>query len=245
MKGLRHFFLALFLHTVLQCNATSEPACSKFDYEEKLLAKTIRLENTVDDLIKTVTKCQTDRTTIELQIQTLINDFEKQNASMQMTVMELEANVNELTIKMKDYETEPAQRTTKCPSTYMYNAELNLCWRLEKDKKMDWLTAGWHCHNEGGYLMMLDSMAKAKFIQYFLVTSANGINTVFVGGTDVMEEGKYHWINGKPVGTIPWNPGQPAGAKNEQCLVMEGSNEYVFHDRSCNRKYNFLCQISL
>ena len=38
---------------------TSEPACSRFDYEEKLLAKTIRLEVTVEDLVKRVTQTET------------------------------------------------------------------------------------------------------------------------------------------------------------------------------------------
>ena len=110
-------------------------------------------------------------------------------------------------------------------------------------KKMDWVTAGWQCHTEGGHLIILDSMAKIKFIQYVLVTAAVGINAIHVGGTDVMEKGKFMWINGKPVGTIPWGSGEPSVGSTEQCLVMVGSNK-VFYDRNCKAKYNFLCQIS-
>ena len=36
----------------------SEPACSRFDYDEKLLAKTVRLEASVDGLTETVSKVQ-------------------------------------------------------------------------------------------------------------------------------------------------------------------------------------------
>ena len=43
----------------------SEPACSRFDYEEKLLAKAIRLEVTVEDLVKSVTNVQTDQAASE------------------------------------------------------------------------------------------------------------------------------------------------------------------------------------
>ena len=59
MKAFCNIFIFLVLRSVLNCKPTSEPIYSKFDYEEKLLAKTIRLENTVDDLVKTVTHVQT------------------------------------------------------------------------------------------------------------------------------------------------------------------------------------------
>ena len=36
----------------------SEPACLRFDYEEKLLAKTVRLEASVDGLKETVSKVE-------------------------------------------------------------------------------------------------------------------------------------------------------------------------------------------
>ena len=36
-----------------------EPVCSKFDYEEKLFAKTMRLENTMDTLVSRVTNIET------------------------------------------------------------------------------------------------------------------------------------------------------------------------------------------
>lgn len=251
MNGFRHIVLALYLDTiVVQCNAGSEPACSKFDYEEKLLAKTIRLENTVIDLAKTVTQvqtefteCQTERTEIRLELETLKNNVEKQNASMQISMMELEGRVNELSMKMNESEKESAQATTKCPSTYMYHAELNLCWRLEKDKKMDWLTANWQCHTEGGHLLIPDSMAKIKYIQHFLVTAAFGGSYVYVGGTDGMEEGKYKWVDGQPVGTIPWQSGEPSGNTIQNCIVITGSNN--FYDKVCSTEYIFLCQISL
>ena len=148
-------------------------------------------------------------------------------------------------MKLDEKENKTNQKATKCPSTYIYNAELNLCWRLEKDMKADWLTAGWHCHTEGGHLMILDSMATVKFMQYFLVTAASNINFVYVGGTDGMEEGKFKWINGKPVEARPWRSGQPNGNTNQNCLVMGGADTYDFYDIECSSEYNFLCQILL
>ena len=250
MREFSKIFIALFFHTVLQCNATTEPACSKFDYEEKLLAKTIRLENTVDDLVKTVShvqtglaECQIDKKEIGLELETLKDDCEKQNTTM----FELEARVDEITTRLKEHETESAQETTQCPSTYTFNAELNLCWRLEKDKRTDWLSASWKCNTEGGHLMILDSTAKIKFIQSFLVTAAISGNHpyVHVGGTDGMKEGQYKWVNGQPVGSIPWQSGEPTGNTNQNCLVIKGADKYDFSDKICSTDFSFLCQISL
>ena len=107
MKAFYNLFIVVVLHSVLNCKATSEPICSKFDYEEKLLAKTIRLENTVNDLVKTVTHvqtgladCQTDRQKTELELKTLKDEVEEQNT----TVLELEVRLSELTMEVDDKE---------------------------------------------------------------------------------------------------------------------------------------------
>ena len=130
--GFSYMLIAICLHTILQCYASSEPACSKFDYEEKLLAKTIRLENTVDDLAKTVTNVQaelteyqTNRKEIGLELEILRNDLEKQNTSIQTTMMELEAQVSELAMKVNETGTK-SEWEAQCPSTYKYDAEVNL-----------------------------------------------------------------------------------------------------------------------
>ena len=51
------FVLVLFIGAALSM-PRAEPACSRFDYEEKLLAKTVRLEASVDGLKETVSKVE-------------------------------------------------------------------------------------------------------------------------------------------------------------------------------------------
>ena len=53
-----HIILCVFLAGRTNCMLTAEPVYSRFGYEEKILAKTIRLEVTVQDLIKSVTNVQ-------------------------------------------------------------------------------------------------------------------------------------------------------------------------------------------
>ena len=50
----------LFLTGALACTADLgvEPICSRFDYDERLLAKTMRLENSMEDIMNRVAKIE-------------------------------------------------------------------------------------------------------------------------------------------------------------------------------------------
>ena len=182
---------------------------------------------------------------MKLELDTLWDGLDNQNASTLQTMAELETSINERSLQMNEQAIRALSKPTRCPSSYEYFADLNLCWRLEKTKTMNFLTASWQCFTEGGHLIILDSMAKIRFMHYYLIFKAPTVFTVYVGATDVMEEGKFTWINGKPVGTVPWCSGEPSAGSGEQCVVMEANNNYDFFDRGCNLQYYFLCQISL
>ena len=61
------------------CKRAPEPVCPRYDYEEKLLAKTIRLEYTVEEMAKSKneigTKCIADLEKITRKIEKLETDI--------------------------------------------------------------------------------------------------------------------------------------------------------------------------
>ena len=69
-----------------------------------------------------------------------------------------------------------AEKAHTCSPPYSYNAELNLCWRLETEKRANWLKAGWQCGTEGGHLIILDTPAKVSYIQHALIMGMLIIN---------------------------------------------------------------------
>ena len=71
------------------------------------------------------------------------------------------------------------------------------------------------------------------------------VNEVFVGASDMMEEGIYKWTDGETAQNVPWHSGQPGGGVVENCLMMKKSYGYKFGDRGCAIKLEFLCQITL
>ena len=181
-----------------------EPACSKFDYDEKVLAKIMRLEETVTDLVNRVTKMET-------------------------TPNEA-ANKNEVP-------------KTTCPSSYMFNKEFNLCWRLQKTPTQNWFDAEKICQNERGHLMIFNSSGSAKFIREYL--RASDAVGVYVGASDIQEEGEFKWYNGKSVQELPWHSSQPNGGATQNCLAMVPEWNYNFGDIVCRSKYGMLCQIDM
>ena len=197
-------FVVLMRAFVSSADYLLKPACSKFDYDEKVLAKIMRLEDTVTDLVNRVTK-----------VETTLNEA---------------ANKNEVP-------------KTTCPSSYMFNKEFNLCWRLQKTHTQNWFDAEKTCHNEGGHLMIFNSSGSAKFIREYL--KASGAEGVYVGGSDIQEEGEFKWNNGKSVQELPWHSSEPNEGTSGNCLLIYFGWNYNFGDINCGNQYGMLCQIDI
>ena len=68
----------------------------------------------------------------------------------------------------------------------------------------------------------------------------------WVGGEDVTDEGKFSWINGERVNSLPWTYGNPSNNnRNEHCLAMTSTHHFDFNDAACSTKFHFICEISL
>ena len=63
-----HIILSVVLGGGTNGLLTAEPVCSRFGYEEKILAKTIRLDVSVQDLIKSVTNVQTASEALNIKL---------------------------------------------------------------------------------------------------------------------------------------------------------------------------------
>ena len=197
-------FVVLMRSFVSSADNLLKPICSKFDYDEKVLAKIMRLEDTVADLINRVAK-----------VETTLNEA---------------ANKNEVP-------------KTTCPSSYMFNKEFNLCWRLQTTPTQNWFDAEKICQNEGGHLMIFNSSGSAKFIREYL--KASDALGVYVGASDIQVEGEFKWNDGRSVQELPWHSGEPNDGTSGNCLVIYSGWDYNFCDAYCSTKYGMLCQIDM
>ena len=132
----------ILLATSLLTTLGTEQVCSSYDYEEKLLAKTIRLENTIEDLMNKTTEMETSFT---MELETLETEIEKLNT--RLNGMEYD--------------------TKTCPSNYMYSEALKLCWRLESTK-VHWFDAVKLCSDEGARLIIFNSTDQASLVKEYI-----------------------------------------------------------------------------
>ena len=59
----------------------------------------------------------------------------------------------------------------------------------------------------------------------------------YIGGTDVLYEGLWYWLNGEPVNFTDWADTEPNGGSNENCIEYKYyfyDNIFAWNDINCN-----------
>ena len=98
-----------------------------------------------------------------------------------------------------------------------------------------WIDAKKQCEKDHAHLAIEYTAATHNFIKH-----TYGKKSTWIGATDSVHEGKWIWVDGKPVKRTYWNHGEPNGKRRENCLQRYGSGNW--NDNSCNSKLPFLCQ---
>nr|XP_011440035.2 perlucin-like protein [Crassostrea gigas] len=106
-----------------------------------------------------------------------------------------------------------------------------------------WNNAQLDCSVRGAKLVEIESPEEDVYIR----TLANNLTeTVWLGGTDVAEEGKWVW---QSTGTIfsysAWNGGQPNNYQNQDCLCLYRPYGLTWCDESCAASYQYICEREL
>ena len=92
--------------------------------------------------------------------------------------------------------------------------------------------------NEGGHLASITSDGIKEYVEEGI--NVRGLSNIWIGGTDIRQEGIWKWTDNRPWEFTSWNGGQPNNwGGNEDC--MQWSATHGWNDASCNREYRFLC----
>merc|ERR1711860_138619 len=104
-----------------------------------------------------------------------------------------------------------------------------------------WFDAQSACKAVGGFLAEPMSTQQDIFLKG--IAAAPNAKVVWLGGEDLMQEGKWFWshsqipIDGKTYDD--WLPGEPNNSHDENCMHQVNSH---WNDISCDNKYAFICQ---
>ncbi|XP_017784016.1 PREDICTED: C-type lectin 37Da-like [Nicrophorus vespilloides] len=136
------------------------------------------------------------------------------------------------------------EKPFKLPDTMVHG---NKTYYFNKLSKLNWFNAALACKRYNMQLVTLDSYSEFQNVKDLIIESVglNGNMHIWVGGTDLAEEGRFTWINGKAFElALNWAPTQPDNAKKiEHCLEI-GYHSYgiKFNDLPCNTLAAFICE---
>ncbi|XP_047484415.1 type-2 ice-structuring protein-like [Penaeus chinensis] len=140
-------------------------------------------------------------------------------------------------------------REVSCPGNFKKIG--NTCLYLAKETDVAWEAARVFCQDLGGDLAVFrDASAFAEVLKYVKSSVAVKATTVWVGGSDHIEEGGWRWVSGEdmPRGTPFWGDynyvREPAQGTGANCAALHGPDGFLIHDGVCQNKYKPLCQIN-
>uniref|UniRef100_A0A673A7D2 C-type lectin domain-containing protein n=2 Tax=Sphaeramia orbicularis TaxID=375764 RepID=A0A673A7D2_9TELE len=149
----------------------------------------------------------------------------------------------------------------KCYYTYilvyvhLYNSFINL--PLNRTCKMGWRKFGMSCYftsgskknwtesrkaciAEGSDLVIINTGDEQAFVNSLLNSGENA----WIGLTDSLTEGEWKWVDGTPVTTAYWQPGQPNNKFVEQDCgeIVQNSPVGDWNDDGCFADQKWICE---
>ena len=115
--------------------------------------------------------------------------------------------------------------------------------RLEvNNMKMNWSTAEEFCVSKGGHIAPVTSPNHWQKLKGFIASKDLAEQTVWLGGTNHAEEGKWSWTDGSTWCAEKWWPGSPVlGGVNNSCLLSYANHHW--RESPCNGKCRSICSL--
>ncbi|KAM9741156.1 uncharacterized protein ACNS7B_012358 [Menidia menidia] len=142
----------------------------------------------------------------------------------------IQATVNKLTAKVR--------AGMSCP-THWRKFETS-CYFISTGKK-NWTQSRESCISAGADLLVIENHREQEFVNKQLELKQN----IWIGLSDSLEEGVWTWVDGSPVTTEFWEPGQPNSFSGDQDCVefLQNPQEGAWNDDGCFVKQAWICEI--
>uniref|UniRef100_UPI003AB0C479 C-type lectin domain family 4 member E-like n=1 Tax=Centroberyx gerrardi TaxID=166262 RepID=UPI003AB0C479 len=114
------------------------------------------------------------------------------------------------------------------------------CYYISAEKR-NWTVSRQDCKSKGADLAVINSKEEQIFVNGL---SESGTNA-WIGMTDTITEGNWTWVDGTPVTTTYWQPGQPNSySGNQDCgeMVHTSSKVGEWNDDGCFSEQVWICE---
>ncbi|KAJ7986094.1 hypothetical protein DPEC_G00347240 [Dallia pectoralis] len=117
------------------------------------------------------------------------------------------------------------------------------CYLVIEDSK-HYHEANEHCIAWGGTLATPRNIDENNDLRDYAKRSVPGTKEVWIGVTDIVNEGQYVDVNSMPISYFNWDKmkKQPTGTKKESCVTMSLAAQGKWHDEVCLGRKKYICE---
>ncbi|XP_078312276.1 galactose-specific lectin nattectin-like [Crassostrea virginica] len=118
------------------------------------------------------------------------------------------------------------------------------CYLVSTRYPMEWIDAMTFCEMYEANLAEVETDTEATFLRHECHVYGAGGGTFWIGGSDVMAEGKWMWMTSHiPISYTNWARGTPSNNLGRQhCLSMYYHVGYLWNDEQCTLSLPFICE---
>ncbi|XP_060949068.1 lactose-binding lectin l-2-like [Limanda limanda] len=106
--------------------------------------------------------------------------------------------------------------------------------------KMTYAKAELNCLSEGANLVSIHSLDEHNFVQTLIEKFDRANGGIWIGLSDLQEEGSWMWSDGCPARFVLWSKGEP-NTHHEDCVEKIFHTDKKWNDRICSDRIPSVC----
>ncbi|XP_034158424.1 CD209 antigen-like protein E isoform X2 [Pangasianodon hypophthalmus] len=105
-------------------------------------------------------------------------------------------------------------------------------------ERKTWTESRQDCRGRGADLVIINSNEEQEFVDNLSKSKKPGI---YIGLTDLENEGVFKWVDGTSLTTAYWSSGN-VFSENQDCVVNRFNGSFGWFDRPCTETYYWICE---
>lgn len=120
-----------------------------------------------------------------------------------------------------------------------------ICYKVYQQLKLNYENALQYCEVHGGRLFRAHTLEKFMDLQSSLIEAFPALYSVYIDGTDALEEGIWRYSDGSLIENLNVIPGQPEVTTQDQqdCINLYSSTDFQQDDVNCADEQSFVCEL--
>ncbi|CAH1797160.1 unnamed protein product, partial [Owenia fusiformis] len=139
--------------------------------------------------------------------------------------------------------------TEKCPNGYITVANWESCYAFGLFNA-SWNEAKQYCGAMGANLVAMETTREFYLLSFLIRNKAelDDMKGWWTAGQFDGQDRQWMWStnhNNKPFAFFKWGAGEPQAEKVQQCMLLYGSDDMLWHDTPCTERLNFVCEYNI